>query len=330
MEKVRRGMVAGIGITLAAMCTPSSAAQDWKPERAIELIVPSTPGGSFDRSARLIEKIARENKLVDSPIVIVNKPGGGGNVAVAHLQQRPRDGHSLMITSNSFVTNHILGRSEHTYRDFTPVVTLFNEYISTIVPEGSALVTPATLVERLRKDPAAVSVGFCCAMGGGNHLAAVMLVRAVGGDVGKMKNVVFRGAGLVTTALMGGHIHAASLPASNVVGAVAEGKLHIVAVAAPQRLGGPLKNVPTWKEQGHEVVMGLWKNLIGPAGMPPEHVRYWEQVLAKVARTEAWQADLTKNTWIDDFKNSAETTRYLDDQYRTQSAILSAVGLARK
>src|SRR5688572_18145419 len=224
---------------LAALVLPytDSAAQGWKPERPVEIVVPSTPGGSFDKSARMIEKLAREARLLDVPVIVVNRPGGGGNVALAYLQQRPKDGHTLMLTSNSLVTNHILGRAESTYRDLTPVVTLFNEYISTIVLNGSPIAKPAAFVEQLRKDPSTVNIGFCCALGGGNHLAAVMLVKAIGGDVDRMKSVVFKGAGLVITAVMGGHIHAASLPASNIT-AVAPGKLHIVAIAAPERLGG--------------------------------------------------------------------------------------------
>ena len=316
------GLLLGLGVSQAE-------AAPWKPERPVELIVPSAPGGSFDKTARLIEKFARDGGLVTVPITVVNRAGGGGNLALAYLQQRPKDGHSLMITSTALLANHIVGRSEHTYRDLTPVVTLFSEYISTIVLPSSPFAEPKAFARQLQKDPAAITFGFCCAMGGGNHLAAAMLVKAVGGDVKKMKNVVFKGAGNVTTAVLGGHIVAASNPASNVLGPLLEGKLRVVAVSAPERIGGALKDVPTWKEQGFDVVMGLWRNLIGPSGMPPEHLRYWEQTLHKLTRSKAWQAELERNMWKDTFKDSAETKQYLDGQYRTLSELLSDVGLAK-
>lgn len=305
-------------------------AKAWKPERPVEIIVPSSPGGGFDKTARSIERIAREMNLVEVPILVVNKSGGGGNIALSYLQQRPADGYTLMISSTALLANHIVGRSNSTYRDLQPVATLFSEYIAAIVLSDSPFNTPSKMIQQLKTAPEAISFGFCCALGGGNHLAAAMLIKAVGGDIRRMKTVVFKGAGEVTTSVLGGHIVAASNAAANVIGPLQKGQLKVVGVAAPNRLGGILEGVPTWREQGADVVMALWRNLLGQKGMPQDHVQYWEQVLRKISQSEIWKADLEANVWQDTYKNSVETTLYLDDQYRVLSRALNDVGLVKR
>lgn len=319
-------MLVGASILLSVV----SEAKAWKPDRPIELIVPSSPGGGFDKTVRLIEKVARESKLVEVPITVVNKSGGGGNVALSYLQQRPADGHTLMITSTALLANHIVGRSKITYRDLRPVATLFNEYIGTIVLTGSPFSSPDRLMDELKKSPETISFGFCCALGGGNHLAAAMLVKAVGGDVKRMKTVVFKGAGDVTTAVLGGHIVAASNAASNARGPIMQGQMKVVAIAAPKGMGGILKGVPTWRDQGVDVVMALWRNMIGLKDMPIEHVQFWEQTILKITQSDVWKDDLANNVWNDLYKNSADSTSYLDEQYKVLSDILADVGLTKR
>ena len=302
----------------------------WTPERPIEIVVPSSPGGSFDKTVRLIERVARENKLVDVPITVVNKAGGGGNVALAYLQQRPADGHSIMIVSTALLVNHILGRSPVSHRDLTPTATLFHEYIATIVLTSSSFDTPTAFTAQLRKAPETITFGFCCALGGGNHLAAAMLVKAIGGDVKRMKTVVFKGAGEVTTAVLGGHITAASNAASNALGPIQQGQMKVVAVAAPQPMAGVLKGVPTWRDQGLNVVMALTRSLVGPKAMPPDRVQFWEELIHKVVRSAVWREDLERNVWNDAYKNGADTSDYLDSQSHLLITLLGDVGLTQR
>ena len=304
-----------------------SEVRAWKPDRPIEIVVPTTAGGSFDKTARLIERIAREDGLVDVPISVINKAGGGGNVALAYLQQRPADGHSIMIVSTALLVNHILGRSPVGHRDLTPTVTLFHEYIATIVLTGSQLNTPAAFTAQLRKAPDEITFGFCCALGGGNHLAAAMLVKAVGGDVKRMKTVVFKGAGEVTAAVLGGHIIAASNAASNALGPVQQGQMKVLAVAAPAPLSGILKGVPTWRDQGLDVVMSLTRSLIGPKAMSPDRVQFWEELTHKIVRSTAWREELERNVWNEAYKNGVHTSDYLDAQNRLLVTLLGDVGL---
>src|SRR5262245_22860062 len=102
--------------------------QGWKPERAVEIIVGSTPGGALDRTGRLLARIIQERKLVEQPAAVLNKPGGTGAVGLAHLAQYPGDGHRAMVIGQALLTNHIMGRSALNYTDFTPLAILNVEY----------------------------------------------------------------------------------------------------------------------------------------------------------------------------------------------------------
>ena len=74
-------------------------AQGWSPQRNLEIVVTSVPGGSNDKTARTVEAILTANKLISTSITVVNKPGGGGNIALTYLTQRPADGHTVMIAT---------------------------------------------------------------------------------------------------------------------------------------------------------------------------------------------------------------------------------------
>src|SRR4051794_31747226 len=116
--------LSGLALCVAfALGTQSRAqAQDsWKPTKPIELIVQSAPGGGTDITARLIQKIIDRGRLLDVAVTVVNKPGGGGNVALAYLNQKAGDGHYLQIASAAVLTSFITGNSQFNYTSFSPI-----------------------------------------------------------------------------------------------------------------------------------------------------------------------------------------------------------------
>jgi putative tricarboxylic transport membrane protein len=106
--------------------------------------------------------------------------------------------------------------------------------------------------------------------------------------------------------------------------------MRVVAAAAPTRLGGALAGVPTWKEQGVELVFGGWRAVMGPRGLSPEQVAYWENVLRRATQVPDWRADLEKNYWSDEFMTGAQFRAYLDKDYADMKAVLTELGLAKQ
>jgi len=323
----------GISVLLSAAlvaASTSALAQAWSPQRNVEIVVGSAPGGSNDKTARQVERILTGNKLVNATLTVVNKPGGGGNIAFTYVNQRPADGHTLLIGTTALLSNHIVGLSKISYRDFTPIASLFNDYVVFAVNADSPIKTGKDLVERLKKDPKSVATGFATTLGSHNHVAAGLLVKAFGGNPRELKAVAFKGSADAITALLGGHIDLVTTAAGNAAGHVAAGRMRVVGVAAPKRFGGVLADVPTWKEQGVELVFGGWRAIMGPKGLAPAQVAYWEGALRKATQVPEWKTDLERNYWSDDFVTSRQFRKDLDNDYADMKAVLVELGLAKQ
>ncbi len=139
-------------LALLGFATAASA-QGWSPKRSVEIVVGFAAGGSQDLTGRTVERLLVANKLVNVPVAVVNKPGAGGGIAYAYVSQRPGDGHTLMVAGTSLINGHILGTSAFNYTDFTPITSLFNDYIALSVNAATPLRTGNDLIERLKKDP---------------------------------------------------------------------------------------------------------------------------------------------------------------------------------
>ena len=128
---------------------------------------------------------------------------------------------------------------------------------------------------------------------------------------------------------MGDHLQLVTTAAGNVAGHVQSGRLRVVAVSSDKRLHGVLANVPTWKEQGVNLVYGGWRAIMGPKGITAAQAAYWEGALRKATASVEWKAELERNYWSDDFVTGANFRKDLDKDYADMKAVLVDLGLAR-
>jgi putative tricarboxylic transport membrane protein len=133
------------------------AAQAWSPQKNVEIVAGSAPGGSNDKTARTMERVLAANKLVPTTLTVVNTPGGGGSIAYTYVSQRPGDAHYLAIGSSNLLSNHIVGSSTLTYHDFTPIALLYNDYAVFAVQTDSPIKTGKDLADRRIPSAAAVT-----------------------------------------------------------------------------------------------------------------------------------------------------------------------------
>lgn len=318
-----------MGILLLAF-VGGAAAQGWSPQRNVEIVVGSAPGGSNDKTARSVERALVDNKLVNTPISVVNKPGGGGSIAFTYVSQRPGDPHTLLIGTTALLTNHITGRSKIHHGDFTPIASLFNDYVVFAVNANSSIKDGKDLIQRLKKDPQSVAIGFATALGSHNHIAAGLLMKAIGGSARDLKAVAYKGSSEAITNLLGGHIDLVTTAGGNTAGHVAAGRMRVVGVAAPQRFPGALADVPTWNELGINLVYGGFRGIVAPKGLTPEQAAFWEGVLRKASELPEWQANLQKNYWSNDFLTGAQFAKDLDQTYDAMKSVLVDLGLAKQ
>ena len=317
-------------ITIAAATLAATAgAQGWSPSRNVEIIVGSAPGGSNDKTARSVEKAIVDGKLIPTSLSVVNKPGGGSSIAFTYVSQKAGDPHTPLIGTTALLTNHIVGRSKLNHKDFTPIASLFNDYVVFAVNANSPIQTGKELAAKLKEDPQSLSIGFATALGSHNHIAAGMLAKSIGVNPRSLKVVAFKGSSEAITQLLGGHIDMVTTAAGNVSGHIAAGRLRVVGVSANQRFGGALANIPTWKEQGIDLVYGGWRAIVAPKGLTADQVAYWEGVLRKATSTPEWKANIARNYWSDDFVTSAQFTKDIDKDYNDIRSVLVDLGLAK-
>ena len=236
-----------------ALCASGAAFAQapWKPEKPVEIIVPTGAAGINDANARLIQKTLTEQKLVASPVLVLNKPGGNQSLAAVYMGQHANDPHYLFYATATLFTNQLAGVTPIHYRDFTPLALLLVDYTVVTVKADSPMKGMRDLVERLKTDPESVSFGVV-ARGGPNHLAVAQAVRSAGVDPKKLKLVVFKTNAESVTAVIGGHVTAMVSSVSAALPQVQAGNARMLGVAAPQRVGGSLAKLPTMREQGIE------------------------------------------------------------------------------
>jgi putative tricarboxylic transport membrane protein len=317
-----------LGASLAFLSS-SATPQSWSPQKNVEIVVANSPGGSNDRTARQVEGFLTKHRLLTTPITVVNKPGGGGSIAYTYVNQHPADPHYLMIGTPALLLGHIVGSSKLTYTDFTPIASLFKDYYVFAVSTESPIKTGNDLVERLKKDPQSIAIGFPTALSQ-NHVGAAQLLKRIGRKANEFKSVVFKGTSEAAAALLGGHIDLIITPAGNAGPHVANGRMRVIAIAAPQRFPGVLAAAPTWREQGIDLVFSGWRAIMAPKGLTPAQVEFWETALRKATTSPEWKADLAKNYWADDFAPSAQFRGELEGDYAALSAVMVELGLAKK
>lgn len=319
-------------LTLACIAAAShglAQQSGWRPNKPIELVVGATSGGAGDRHVRLMQTILQDLKLAPSPITVVNKPGASGAVALTYLAQHPGDGHYLTLTSLSILTNPIVGRSTMGPKDFTPVAIMGSEYIGILVRAESPLKTGKDLLDVLRKQPDALTVATGLGPATTLHISYASAMKAAGVDVRKLKTVGFNSGSQATAAALGGHIDATLATPSNMLGHIRAGRLRMLAIGAPERLSGELSQVPTWRELGINGTYELWRGLAGPKGMSRPQLQYWDDALAKLVKSKAWQAEIESSHMVNSYRNSSQTAAFWEQEYEEAKAVLTELGFAK-
>ena len=318
-------------IALAGSIAASAAyaQSSWRPDKTVEIVLPTAPGGGNDTVARLMQKALQDHKLVTTPILVLNKAGGNQTVSVAYHAQHRADPHYLLFATSTLFTNQIQGLIQHNYRDFPALALAFVDYSAFMVPANSPFKTFGDMLERLKADPESVAISVV-ALGGTSHAVAAMAAKAAGVDVKRLKIVVYKTSAEATTAMMGGHIQAAISSAAGSTPPVVAGQLRMLALAAPQRRPGALAAVPTLVELGiNAPSLATWRCVFGAKDITPAQITFWQDALARAFQGDDWKAWMTKNDVTAPPLRGAELTKYLEGQYNNTRSVLIELGLAK-
>ena len=312
-------------VAIVLLASGSALAQGWKPERSVELTIPTSPGGSNDIAGRLVHKLWTELKLLPVPSSVVNRSGGEHIVAYTYIQQRTGDPYAIGLMSTPMLVNPIQGRTQLTHHDLTPIAYLITEPMVAVVRADSPLKTGRDLVEALSRNPAALSIALTST---GHRVSIGLPLHKAGVNIKGVRMPAFKGGGETTTAVLGGHADVQITSVSTSVPHAAAGQMRVIAVSSTRRLTGVMAQVPTWQELGFQS-SGSWKGVMAPRGITPAQVAYWEEVMRKTAMSDEIAQYAEKNLWLVEFKGAAETRKWLDEEAQALKVIMTELGLVR-
>lgn len=300
----------------------------WKPERPVELIVTCQPGCGPDVAARTLQKIWQDYRLLPAPAVVVNKAGGGGAVANSYIQQKPGDAHALVLSGAGAVVNTIIGRGVG-HRDLTALAMMSAEYVGIAVRADSSVKTGRELIDLMRKDMNAVAFGIANSLGNANHQAIALALKASGLPPAKARTVVFQSGGNAITALLGGHVQVVPASIGLWVNPLKAGQVRVVAVTSPKRLSGEFASIPTWRDQGVDAVVSVWRMIMAPPGLSVAQVAFWHDVLRKTVDTPEWKRELAATFQSDEYLTGNELQVAMEALYQQLKGLLTDLDLAR-
>ena len=314
---------------LCQCASAPSCAQEWKPQRNVDIVVNSGAGGTADRQARVAQKFLQTLPGMPS-VSVTNRAGGAGLVALNFIVQRTGDPHFLGILSTGVLTNQITGLSTVRYQDITPLNILMREYIAVWTRTESQIASGRDLIARIKRDPASVAFAFSTARGNQNHVVIGMFARAAGVDPKALKTVIYPSGGQGMTATLGGHVDVWVGTAGSALQYMAAGSIRMLGITAPQRQGGKFANVPVFREQGIDATYFAWRGFLAPRGLTVAQIAYWDQTFARVAQSDEWKKELDDNAWSEGYLGSADARRHLDAEFEMLSRMLADLGVVAK
>jgi putative tricarboxylic transport membrane protein len=318
-----RGACRGAPYTLAAVVLFAGSAFA---QMELKIIAPAAPGGGWDQTARSIQQTLVAEKLVKSAQVI-NVAGAGGTVGLAQFVTGAKgDGNQLMVNGFVMVGAILMNRSPVSLDQVTPIARLTEETQVMVVPVNSPIKTAKDLADAVKKDVARVTFAGGSA-GGVDHIMAALFAGTAGADAAKVNYVPFSGGGESLAAILGGKVTAGISGYGEYEGQIKSGRLRAIGVTSPQRLPGV--DVPTFKEQGIDLVLTNWRSVVAPPGINDAQKKALSEAIDKMVKSQAWKDILKQKGWDDAYMPSDAFAAFLKQEQTRVRGVLQSIGLVK-
>jgi tripartite-type tricarboxylate transporter receptor subunit TctC len=249
-------------LLLIVLCVASPAiAQDAWPTRPVRLVVGFPAGGPTDIPARIIAERIRTQ--LPQPVVVENRTGAGGRIALDHVLSQPRDGHTLLVCTYIDALNTMSASRPYALEDLAPISQITNSHYAIAVPNTLPVRGAQDFVALAKARPEGMSFGHVGAASMPNLVA-----RIFEGQTGiRMVEVPYRGTPPVLQDLIAGRLQFFVGPLVNTMPLAQGGQIRVIGMTSPERL--PVApDVPTLREQGIDLVASGWLGICAGAGTP--------------------------------------------------------------
>ena len=298
-----------------------AVAQDWEPNRPVEMVIMAGQGGGADRLARLFQSIIQKEDLSAMPILPVNKGGGSGAEALRYLLDKEGDNYTIMATLNSYYTTPLRTDIGVNIEEFTPIARMALDTFVLWVNADSDIQTLDDYVAAVQASGGTWKMGGT-GTGQEDSLVTAMLEQEFGIN---MTYVPFSGGGDVAKNLVGGHIDSSVNNPSEAMGFYNANLLRPIAAFTEDRIE-TFPETPTMGELGHDLVYTMQRSFVAPKGMAPEAVAYYTNMFEKLNQTEEWQKYTVESALMADFLTGDALQAYFLEERDKHAELLNAMG----
>ncbi|WP_394233242.1 tripartite tricarboxylate transporter substrate binding protein [Niallia oryzisoli] len=295
------------------------------PTKPIEVIVPFAAGGSTDIGARILEKYLPKY-LPGAQLVIVNKPGGAGSIAITDLFNSKPDGYTLaMSTHRAISMQPLYGNVKYSHDSFQPIAKVFGNQQIMIVKADAPWETFEEWLDYVKKNPGKFSYGVAGGLGSGAHIPVAELEKQAGFEA---KAVSFEGTPPAITAVLGGHVQGAMVQPSDAKSLIESGELrglfNVASVPVPY-----FPDIPLLKDNGFDVAIDSNTSLFAPKGVPEEIVTKLEEALKKTMEDPEVLAEFEKASLQTNYGGPEAVQKEVNDENVRFGKMLKELGLIK-
>ena len=328
LERNGRRMVTGLVIAVVAALLVSACGVTRGEEASglhrLRMMVPNSPGGGYDLTARTAVKIMEDDDITGR-VEVFNVIGAGGTVAMARLMNEKGNGDLMMMMGLGVVGAVYTNGSKARVSDATALAKMVEEQEGILVPGDSPFKTVQDFVAAWKADPASVTIGGGSSPGGPDHLFPMETAKAAGVDPTAVNYVSYDGGGDLLTALLGKKITVGTSGLGEFVDQIESGQLRVLAVSGSERVEDV--DAPTLTEAGIDLTFTNWRGILAPPGISDDAKQALVKVLEEMHATPQWKEALVKNGWSDAFTTGPEFEQFLKDQDNRVSSTLTDLGL---
>ncbi|MDQ7843411.1 MAG: tripartite tricarboxylate transporter substrate binding protein [Armatimonadota bacterium] len=311
--------IAGLILLMVLAAGTVAVGQGSYPTKPITLVTHSSPGAGGDIFLRNLAKYLEG--IVPVPIVVENRSGGSSARAVTYVATSPKDGYVLYGSTPTFLQTPILTKTPHTFLDLQPVANVFFDPMILYVKTDSPWKTLTDIVNAAKQRPGTVRFG-AATPGSVEHMIAHQLQKVAKVQV---QPVTFEGGGDLLLAVLGGHVDLGVGEYAEVASQVQAGQVRVVNSFTENRLPGT--TIPTAKELGVNIVVTKFRGLLGPKGMDPAAIAFWEDAIKRVLARPAYRAYYTSVYLLPAYMDHVQYNLYLHRMNQELRRYMKEIGV---
>ena len=327
--------VPALALATVALMATATAQAAWEPTKPVELVVPAGTGGGADQMARLIQGIVVKHKLMKESMIVVNKAGGAGAEGFLDVAQAKGDANKIIITLSNLFTTPMATGVPFKWQDMTPVAMMALDQFVLWVNADKPYKTASEYIAAVKAaGPNKMKMGGT----GSKQEDQIITVGLQKATDTKFIYIPYKGGGEVSTQLVGKHIDSNTNNPSESIAQWRAGQVRALCVFDDTRMPYKEKvtdtmswgDIPTCKESGVPTDYLMLRGIFMPAGVTPDQLAFYVDLMKKVRETPDWKEYLEKGAFNTTSMTGDEFKKWLEKAEAQHRTLMSEAGFLAK